>query len=313
MRRRGSYLMQRGIFRLAIVFSALPLAAACTSSTTSVASAPSATRCGITVSNSSSTFTATGGTGTVNVATERDCPWTITSSASWVSIAGERSGQGDAAITYSVAANPVPSPRSTSITVGSSSVQLNQAAAPCRFSISRSSDSVGSSGGRLTFDVSTLTGCAWTVATSDSWIAIVSGQSGNANATVTLSIVSNAGAQRIGHVTVAGQTYTVTQAAAPPMPMPAPSPSPTPSPSPSPTPAPTPTPTPTPVHLEGSISSLSGSCPNVTFTVESQRVTTNSSTTYRDGKCADLRNKRDVEVDAINSNGTLRATTIRVH
>ena len=93
---------------------------------------------------------------------------------------GDRSGQGEASIPYSVAPNTVPSPRSAAVVVGSQSVALSQAAAPCQFRLSRSGDSIGPGGGRLTVDVATLTGCAWTAVSGDGWIAVVSGQSGNA-------------------------------------------------------------------------------------------------------------------------------------
>src|SRR5262249_6265147 len=84
-------------------------------------------------------------------------------------------------------------------------------------------------------------GCAWTAASADSWIAVRSGQSGNASGTVGLTVAANAGDARVGRVNVAGQNYTVNQVGAP-RPAPAPPPAPTPPPSPSPTPPPAPAP-----------------------------------------------------------------------
>ena len=83
-------------------------------------------------------------------------------------------------------------------------VQLSQAAAACHFSLSRSSDTIGAAGGQLSVDVSTLTGCGWTATSGSSWIAITSGQAGNANGTVALVISANSGAGRVGQVHVAG-------------------------------------------------------------------------------------------------------------
>ena len=320
----------RAITVLALTSSAL--LPACTSSQTSVATAPTSDRCQITVSNSTSSYTATGGSGTVNVATSRDCTWSVATDANWVSISGSKSGQGEAAIPYDVAANPVPSPRSGAIVVSSQSIQLSQAAAPCRYSLSRSGDSIGASGGQLSVDVSTLAGCAWSAAASDNWIGITSGQSGNANGTVVLSISTNPGVQRSGRVVVGGQTYSVTQSAAPPpappppAPAPAPTPAPTPAPSPTPTPqppAPTPTPTPQPtpappppapktVHIEGKALLVSGRCPNLTFLVLTQRITTDGATSFSKGKCSDLKTGKDVEIDGVESNGVVLATKIRL-
>jgi hypothetical protein len=309
---------------------ALPsLFCACTSTQTSV-TAPTASRCDISISNTPSSFTAAGGTGTVTVSTARDCTWTVATEAGWVSITGARSGQGEASIPFSVLSNPVPSPRSGEIVVVSQRVQLSQAAAPCQFSLSRSGDRIAAAGGRLSFDVSTLSGCGWSASTSQNWIAISSGQSGNANGSVGLSIAANTGGARTGQVTVGGQSYTVTQdeapvpppAPAPPAPAPTPPapappapapPAPAPSPTPAPPPAPTPAPSPsTPVHIEGIALSVTGTCPSVGFFVGTTSVTGSQSTDY-DKKCSDLKNGSRVEIDGTRlGSGPVSATKIKI-
>src|SRR5207342_938549 len=55
------------------------------------------------------------------------------------------------------------------------------------------------------------TGCAWTAATNDGFIAVTSGSSGSGDGTVNYSLSANTGAQRIGSVTIAGQAFTITQ------------------------------------------------------------------------------------------------------
>src|SRR5437868_4004440 len=104
--------------------------AACTSAETSVTS-PTVDKCAVSATGNPSSSTATGGQGTLAVATARDCTWSIANSLNWVSIA-TMEGQGEASITYSVAPNPVPNGRSGAISVGGQTVQLSQAAAPCR-------------------------------------------------------------------------------------------------------------------------------------------------------------------------------------
>ena len=195
-----------------IALSLIVRALACTSSKTSLTS-PTDTKCEVNLSNSPSSFAANGGTGTLTVTTTRDCNWTISTDVVWVSIPGPRDGQGDASISYSVAVNPVPSARSGLVAAGSMSVQLSQAAAVCRYSLSRSSDTIGAAGGQLSVDMSTLTGCSWTATSGTSWISITSGQAGNANGSVAVVVSANSGAERVGQVNVAGQLYTVTQAA----------------------------------------------------------------------------------------------------
>ena len=57
------------------------------------------------------------------------------------------------------------------------------------------------------------TGCAWTAASSASWITVTSGASGSGNGSVGYSIAANTTiSSRAGIVTIAGQAFTVTQA-----------------------------------------------------------------------------------------------------
>lgn len=296
--------------RLVLAALATAAIAACTSSQTSVTAPTTSDRCDVHATTNTSTFTSAGGNATIAVATTRDCTWTITTDNNWVTISGARSGQGEASVAYAVAANPVPTARSGAIVVGGDRVELSQAAAPCRFSLSRASDSIASSGGRLSVDVSTLSGCSWTAASTQSWIAVASGQSGNSNGTVVLSIASNNSARRVGMVNVAGQIYTVTQDATP-APTPGPSPIPTP---PGPTPPPTPTPPPPSgdLHLEGSASGVSGGCPNISFSLGGTLVVADGSTDYKKGGCSDVRNGRDLKVDGVQTGGTVKATQIQL-
>ena len=296
------------------------LYAACSKTETSL-TAPSSDRCQVNVSSAPSTFGATGGPGTVTIATARDCTWSITTDVNWVAISGERAGQGEATVSYNVAPNPVPAARSAAIVVGSESMTVIQAAAACVFTLSRTADSIAAAGGRLAVDVATLIGCRWTASSGDAWIAVTNGQSGDAAGTVGLSIAVNAGAARLGRVNVAGQNYTVNQDAVPaPIPSPAPSPPPTPAPTPAPppTPAPTPAPAPPPVagrnaSFEGTVTNVSGSCPTLTFSVGGSRVKTTRDTRFKDISCSEVaRGGKRVKGDGVtDSSGAIVATTVK--
>jgi hypothetical protein len=61
--------------------------------------------------------------------------------------------------------------------------------------------------------VTTQSSCSWTASTDDAWITIASGASGTGNGTVTYSAAGNPGAARTGAIAVAGQRFTLTQAA----------------------------------------------------------------------------------------------------
>jgi Domain of unknown function (DUF5666)/Putative binding domain, N-terminal/Viral BACON domain len=306
-------------FALAGIAASALVCTTCTSTSSSV-SAPSAAKCQIEIGGQPSPFPATGGRGSIAVSATRDCTWSASADAPWVALS-TTSGQGAGSVAFTVAANPAPSTRSGAIIVEDARVPVSQAAAPCRFGLSRSADTVDPAGGRLSVDVTTLAGCAWTATSAANWIAIQSGQSGNGNGTVVLSAAANAGPDRTGAVTIAGQTYTVAQpAAAPPTSTPSPTPAPTPSPTPTPVPTPRPTPTPPPppppvpqptIDVSGSVSSMTGHCPNVSFSIDHRHVTADASTEYRAGACSDLKNKKKISITGVQQpDGTIRATRI---
>jgi hypothetical protein len=304
---------------VALIAAAAALLAACSETETSL-TAPTSDRCQMSVSSAPSTFGATGGQGAVTIATARDCTWSITTDATWLAIGGEHAGQGEATLSYNVSANPVPAARSGAIIVGSQRITVTQAAAACVFALSRAGDSIGAAGGRLAVELATLTGCRWTAVSGDAWIAVTTGQSGDAAGTVGLAIAANAGAARVGRVNVAGQTYTINQAAAP-APPPAPAPAPTPTPAPTPAPAPTPPPTPPPppptagqqASFEGTVTNVGGACPNLTFSAGASRVRTTRDTRFKDISCSDVaRGGKRVNGDGVtDSTGAIVASIVK--
>jgi uncharacterized protein (TIGR03437 family) len=92
----------------------------------------------------------------------------------------------------------------------------NSTAATCSYSLNPTQANYQSSGGSGTFSVSTANGCAWTAATSTSWVH-VSTPSGTGTGTVSYSVDSTAStSSRTGTITAGGKTFTINQAAAPP-------------------------------------------------------------------------------------------------
>ncbi len=84
----------------------------------------------------------------------------------------------------------------------------------CTYTLSPASpQSVPATSSNLNVTVTTPAGCAWTATTSTAWITINSGSSGNGNGTVNMTFAANTGAARSGSLTIAGQTYTINQAA----------------------------------------------------------------------------------------------------
>jgi hypothetical protein len=85
----------------------------------------------------------------------------------------------------------------------------------CVYSLSSSGQECGASGGTWSVNVNAPGGCAWTAACKESWITIASGGSGSGNGTVAYAVASNAStSERKGKMTIAKQTFTVTQSGA---------------------------------------------------------------------------------------------------
>jgi len=82
----------------------------------------------------------------------------------------------------------------------------------CSFTLSSSGQSFGTNSGTGSVSVTTLPQCNWNAFNNTpSFITIQSGASGLGSGTLTYSVAANAGAARTGTLTIAGQTYSVTQ------------------------------------------------------------------------------------------------------
>jgi immune inhibitor A len=155
-----------------------------------------------------------GGTFTVSVTAGGSCSWNVASNAVWISITGGGSGTGNGTVTYSVQTNAGAS-RSGTLTIAGQTFTVNQAGTTCSYSISPISANAVAAGGTGSFYVTTgAAGCAWTATSDSAWLHITSGSSGSGNGTVAYSADANIGAARTGHITVQGQTFTLSQAGA---------------------------------------------------------------------------------------------------
>ncbi|HET9530869.1 MAG TPA: SBBP repeat-containing protein, partial [Blastocatellia bacterium] len=165
------------------------------------------------LSQSSESFSATGGVGSVSVTAETSCSWTVTDNASWITITSSSSGSGSATISFSVAPNSGAA-RTGIISVAGLSFTVNQAAATtCSYAISPTSQSLTSSGGTYSIQVTAPTGCSWTTSCTASWISLVTTNSLTSAGAVTYSVAPNTGtSSRTGTITIGGQTHTVSQA-----------------------------------------------------------------------------------------------------
>jgi hypothetical protein len=85
--------------------------------------------CTYTISPTSASFGASGGSGTVSVSAPAGCSWTATSNASWITITGGSSGSGSGTVTYSVAPNSGASSRTGTMTIAGQTFTVYQSGA----------------------------------------------------------------------------------------------------------------------------------------------------------------------------------------
>ena len=161
-------------------------------------------------------MSAAGGEASIGVtANLASCEWTAVSNDAWITVTGGASGVGPGTISYSVAANDGEA-RTGSLTIGDRTFVVEQAAAPCTYELSALAVAMAAAGGDGSVVVMTnLASCEWTAASNEPWITVTGGATGAGSGTVIFLVAANAGEARSGTLTIAGQPFTVEQAAAP--------------------------------------------------------------------------------------------------
>jgi hypothetical protein len=165
--------------------------------------------CAFGISPDAQSVPASGGNGTVSVTASAGCAWTSNSNVPWITVTSGASGTGDGSVNFTVAAT-TGAGRSGTLTIAGRTFTVNQGQG-CAFSLSSTSASVPAAGGTGAFDVRAADGCGWAAESNAPWLTITAGANGSGNATVRYAAAANSGPQRIGTITAAGQTYSVTQ------------------------------------------------------------------------------------------------------
>jgi hypothetical protein len=166
--------------------------------------------CATTLNPASQSVAATAGSATFAVASASGCSWTASTTTPWITITSGASGNGNGTVAFDIAANTGPQ-RVGTITAAGQTHTVTQAGS-CASSINPASQTVPAGGGAATTVAVTIpAGCTWTSSTATPWITITNGASGTGNGSVDFTTAANTGPQRVGTLTIAGQTHTVTQ------------------------------------------------------------------------------------------------------
>ncbi len=167
--------------------------------------------CIYSLTSDSVSLDAAGGSGSVGVNSPDGCEWSASNGESWIAI-NPSSGSGDSSISFTAAANTTIYPRSGTITVEGRVLTISQDGIDCSYSLSSSGASFAADGGSSGVSVSSPDGCEWTASSSESWVTIGGGASGNGDGPLSFSVSANPSIQsRSGTIIVEGQVLTITQ------------------------------------------------------------------------------------------------------
>jgi Putative binding domain, N-terminal/Viral BACON domain len=164
--------------------------------------------CAYAITPSSFAAAPAGGSGSVAIATGAGCAWTAASSVSWLTVS-PAAGEGPAAVAFTVAPSGGTERSGTALIAGQTfTVTQGQG---CTFDVNPLTHSVAAAGGSVSVNVATGQGCPWNIASSAAWITLNGQASRTGSGTVELVVASTNAGARSGTVSVAGQTFTVTQ------------------------------------------------------------------------------------------------------
>lgn len=170
--------------------------------------------CSFTLSTASLSTPFQGGAGSLTItASSPNCEWTALDLPKWV-IGFPVVGKGTQTVNFNVLSNPGRA-RSATININGQTFTINQAANPCPFDIGILKFDVTGKASFKTINVTTNSGCPWTISSSVTWIGVVGSSVRNGTGSVTIGISPNPrlGPQetRTGAVFVAGQLILITQ------------------------------------------------------------------------------------------------------
>ncbi|MDX2030385.1 MAG: proprotein convertase P-domain-containing protein [Blastocatellia bacterium] len=172
--------------------------------------------CSYTAAAASQSFTAAGGTGTINVGTTAACGWTAYSGSSFITINSGGAGSGNGAVSFTVAPTQGPARTGTVMVAGQPITISQSAGAGCAYVLTPPNRSFTSTGGSGSIKVAAAPECSWTATSSEPFVTIITGGSGSGNGGFSYSVAENKGAaMRTATITVGNQNFTVTQEPAP--------------------------------------------------------------------------------------------------
>jgi len=151
-----------------------------------------------------------GGDQQIAVTAPTGCSWTAESRSPWITLTSGATGSGSGAAKFHIASSDGPE-RSGVVVVANYAITVVQSLA-CTYSIAPSNIAIGAQATSSTVQIQTGAGCAWTASSGVPWINIGDAANENGPGPVQVSASANDGPARTGTITIAGHSFTVTQA-----------------------------------------------------------------------------------------------------
>jgi hypothetical protein len=131
----------------------------------------------------------------------------------WISVTAGGAGAGNGSVVYSVEPNPAATVRSGTIAVGGRLVTVLQSGVTCSTTLTPDGRAFDAPGGTGLVSITQPAGCFWTALSGAPWVQLTSVASGNGSGALSYSVLANTAATaRTAAITIAGRTFTVTQA-----------------------------------------------------------------------------------------------------
>ncbi|HWQ32611.1 MAG TPA: SBBP repeat-containing protein [Blastocatellia bacterium] len=173
--------------------------------------------CNFVIAPDRTSFTSAGGTGMIEITAPAGCTWqAVTDNPALINLTGNRSGNGNGKISFLVSPNAAGTLRTGTITIAGQKITIIQSQTGCAFVLDPGSATFGARGGdSFVFVTATLDTCEWTVMSNAGFINVLSDRDQSGTVFVIYEVAPNTGAAaRTGTLTIAGKTFTVTQAGA---------------------------------------------------------------------------------------------------
>jgi uncharacterized repeat protein (TIGR01451 family) len=153
-----------------------------------------------------------GGAAQVFVTASAGCPWTATTSDSFLHIDSGASGSGSGTVNYHVDANPLSSSRTGTILIAGIAFTVTEAGASCTASFSPTSLTVPAGPGSGTTQLTIGGACSWTAQSDSWWLNLTGATSGSGPVALPYTNFSNVQTTaRTGNIVVNGSAFALTE------------------------------------------------------------------------------------------------------